>query len=101
MRMMVQVLLPHDRFNAAVKDGTIGSKIGRILEDIKPDAVYFSEQNGKRSATLIVDVADGTRVPAIAEPWFLTFNADVQFHVLMSPEELGRSSLGDLGKKWG
>jgi hypothetical protein len=99
--MMVQVLLPHDRFNAAVKDGTIGSKIGRILEDIKPDAVYFSEQNGKRSATLIVDVADGTRVPAIAEPWFLTFNADVQFHVLMSPEELGRSSLGDLGKKWG
>jgi hypothetical protein len=99
--MLVQVQLPHDRFNAAVKDGTIGSKIGRILEDIKPDAVYFSEQGGKRSATLIVDVADGTRVPAIAEPWFLTFNADVQFHVLMSPEELGRSGLGDLGKKWG
>jgi len=100
MKMLCQVLIPHDKFNAAVKDGTVASKMGRILEETKPDAVYFTEYGGKRCALMVVDVPDATRVPAIAEPWFLAFNADVQFHILMSPDELGRSNLAELGKKW-
>ena len=35
----------------------------------------------------------------IAEPWFLLFDADVQFHIVMSPEELGRAGLEVLAKK--
>jgi hypothetical protein len=48
-----------------------------------------------------VDVADPSRVPAIAEPFFLTFNASVEFHIVMSPEELAKAGLNDLGKKYG
>ena len=50
---------------------------------------------------MIVDVADPSKVPAIAEPLFLTFNASVEFCVAMSPEELGRAGLDELGKKYG
>ena len=32
MRVMLSVRLPHQPFNAAVKDGTAGAKINRILE---------------------------------------------------------------------
>lgn len=100
MRMLMQVRIPHKEFNAAVKDGSVGDKIKRILEDTKPQAVYFTEHNGQRGAVMIVDVADPSKVPSFAEPWFLTFNADVEFHVVMTPEDLGRAGLNELGKKW-
>ena len=49
----------------------------------------------------IVDVESPAKVPALAEPWFLTFNADVEFHVVMGQQEIEASGLEALGKKWG
>jgi hypothetical protein len=100
MRMLVQVKIPHKEFNAAVKDGSVGGKLKRILDETKPEAVYFTEYNGQRGALLIVDLADPAKVPSIAEPWFLSFNADVEFHIAMTPEDLGQAGLDGLGKRW-
>jgi hypothetical protein len=100
MRMLVQVKIPHKEFNAAVKDGSVGGKLKRILEETKPEAVYFTEYNGQRGALLIVDLADPAKVPSIAEPWFLSFNADVEFRIAMTPDDLGQAGLDGLGKKW-
>ena len=100
MRMLLKVKFPHEEFNQAVRDGSVGSKMRRILEDIKPEAVYFTGQNGQRGAILIIDLIDPSRVPALAEPWFLTFNADVEFHIVMTPEDLQKAGLEELGKKW-
>jgi len=100
MRMLLTVDFPPEPFNQAVKDGTVGEKIRRILEDAKPEAVYFTEQNGRRGAILIIDLADPSQVPAWAEPWFLAFNADVRFRVAMTPEDLGQAGLEALGRKW-
>ena len=100
MRMLINVKIPHKEFNVYVKDGSIGSKIKQILDEIKPEAVYFTEYNGCRGLLMIADVADPSAVPRIAEPWFLLFNADVKFHVVMSPEDLEKAGLDELGKKW-
>ena len=101
MRMLLNVKIPHEPFNKAVRDGTAGEKLGKILDAIKPEAVYFTEQNGRRGAVLIVNVADQSKIPELAEPWFLTFQADVEFRIAMTPEDLKRSGLDQLGKKWG
>ncbi len=100
MRMLMHVKIPNAQFNAAVKDGTVGQKIHRVLEDCKPEAVYFTEYDGHRGVILIVNVDQSAKVPDLAEPWFLLFDADVQFHIVMSPEELGRAGLELLAKKW-
>ncbi|MCL4504345.1 MAG: panthothenate synthetase [Deltaproteobacteria bacterium] len=100
MRMLLKVKFPHEKFNEAVRDGTVGPKMSRILESVKPEAVYFTEHNGQRGAILIVDLSDPSKVPALAEPWFLTFNADVEFHPVMTPEDLQKSGLEELGKTW-
>jgi len=100
MRMLLTVDFPPEPFNQAVKDGTVGEKTRRILEDAKPEAFYFTEQNGRRGAILIIDLADPSQVPAWAEPWFLAFNADVRFRVAMTPEDLGQAGLEALGRKW-
>jgi len=100
MRMLLLARLPHDTFNAAVRDGSAGDKLKRILEATRPEAVYFTEIDGWRTAVMIVDVADPSKIPTFAEPWFLTFSADVEFHPVMSPEDLARAGLDALGKQW-
>ena len=100
MRMLMHVRFPLEPFNSAVRDGTAGEKIQRILESVKPEAVYFTEQNGHRGGTLVVNLKDPSEIPALAEPWFLTFNAEVEFRNAMTPEDLARSGLDALGKKW-
>ena len=100
MRMLLDVKIPHEAFNAAVRDGSAGEKLKRILEATKPEAVYFTERNGHRGATMIVNLDDPSKIPTFAEPWFLTFNADVEFRVAMTPEDLARAGLDALGKKW-
>jgi hypothetical protein len=74
--------------------------LNRVLEAINPEAVYFTEQNGQRGAVLIVDLPDPSKIPALAEPWFLAFHADVEFRVAMTPEDLKRAGLEELGKSW-
>ena len=101
MRMLMNVTFPHEEFNVAVRDGSVGGKIVRILEQLMPEAVYFTEQDGRRGAILIVNLDTPSQVPALAEPWFLTFNADVRFRIIMSPEDLKMAGLEELGKNWG
>ena len=100
MRILIHTKWPHEPFNTAVRKGTAGETIQRILAEMKPEAVYFTEYEGRRGALIVVDVADPSKLPALAEPWFLSFNADVEFHIVMSPDELGRAGLDTMGKKW-
>jgi hypothetical protein len=100
MRILMTASMPHAKFNAAVKDGTAGAKLGKILDAQKPEAVYFAEFCGKRTAVLIVDLPDASKIPALAEPWFLTFDADVQMHPCMTPEDLKRSGIDGMAKQW-
>ena len=100
MRMLMHVRFPHEAFNAAVKDGTVETKMKKILDELKPEAAYFTEFHGRRSAILIFDLADASKIPAAAEPWFLLFNADCELHATMTPEDLAKAGLGKLGKKW-
>ena len=100
MRMLLIATIPHHTFNAAVKDGTAGAKIGKILDAIKPESVHFTEICGKRTAFVVVDLPDATGIPALVEPWFLTFEADVQLHPAMTPDDLKHSGIDAMGKQW-
>jgi hypothetical protein len=100
MEMLIDVEFPVEPFNSLVRKGTAGQLIQKVLADIKPEAVYFAARNGKRGGILVADVADPSKLPAIAEPFFLYFNATVQFHPFMTPEDLGRAGLEELGKKY-
>jgi hypothetical protein len=68
MRMLLDVKIPHETFNAAVRDGSAGEKLKRILEATKPEAVYFTERDGHRGGILIVNLDDPSKIPALVEP---------------------------------
>ena len=100
MRILVRVTLPHEPFNTFVKDGSASAKMKRILDELKPEAAYFTEFTGLRTAVLIIQMDNTSQIPAIAEPWFLTSTANVELHPVMLPEDLGKAGLEALGKKW-
>ena len=100
MRILLNIHIPHEPFNAAVRDGTAGQKLGRIVDETKPEAVYFTEQHGQRGAVMIVEMSDPSKIPTLAEPWFLTFNANVEFRLVMTPDDLKKAGLDEIGKKW-
>jgi hypothetical protein len=98
--MIMNVSIPCEPFNTLVRKGSAGKTIQKILEAIKPEAAYFTEQNGHRGALLIVDMKDSSAIPSLAEPWFLSFNADCNFRIAMTPEDLARSGLDRIAKSW-
>lgn len=100
MKMIMNVRIPHEPFNTLVKNGKVGDLLHRILDELKPESIYFTEQGGTRGAVAVIDVDNSSKIPFFAEPFFLNFNADVEFRIAMSPEDLGKSGLEDLGKKW-
>lgn len=100
MRMMVDADFPIEPFNQMVRDGTAGAAIEKVLAEIKPEAVYFREREGMRGCTMIVDLTATSQMPAIAEPFFLLFNAKVNFEPVMTPEDLANAGLDALGKKY-
>jgi hypothetical protein len=100
MKMLLTVDIPHEPFNSLMRSGKVGEVIGRILETIKPEACYFSEQDGRRGAVLVVDVQAASDLPAFSEPFFLNFQADCKFRILMNVQDLQKADLPAIGKKW-
>jgi hypothetical protein len=101
MRILLQVTFPNEPFNTLVRRGETGKIMERILGELKPEAVYFTEVGGERTALMAIDLSAPSDIPKFAEPFFLNFNAKCQFRVVMSPEDLKNAGLEALGKKWG
>jgi len=99
MRMLLSVTFPHEPFNTLVKEKKIGKTLDRILGELKPEAAYFTEQDGSRGGVFIVNVSDPSQIPSIAEPFFLNFNADCRFRIAMTPEDLAKANLDKAWKE--
>ena len=100
MRFVMQASFPPEQFNKFVLDGTIGQKMSRVLEEIKPEAAYFTSNDGTRGGIFIINMEKTSEMARFAEPFFLLFNATVKFLPTMTPEDLQQAGLDEMGKKW-
>ncbi len=94
MRCLLKVSIPVEVGNIAITDGSMPKTIESILADLKPEAAYFAEDNGKRTGFIFFDLKDTSQIPAVAEPWFLAFNAHLEFHPAMNLEDLKKATPG-------
>src|SRR6266851_9265623 len=91
MRFLLKVNIPVESGNAAAKAGKLATTIQSILAELKPEAVYFTDNNGQRAGFIFLDMQDASQIPAIAEPWFLAFNASIEIHPVMIPDDLAKA----------
>jgi hypothetical protein len=93
MRFMLRMSMPAEQGNAVIKDGSLGPTIQSILEELQPEAAYFTTVDGCRGGYIVLNMEDASQIPAVAEPFFLAFGATIEVDPVMSPEDLAKRLL--------
>lgn len=103
MRMLLKAQIPTETGNAGLKDGSLDKTLGSILGDTKPEAVYFLLEDGVRTVHVILNMEDVSDLPAVVEPWFLSYGANVSITPVLNGEDFEKAgpSLGATVQKYG
>jgi hypothetical protein len=103
MKYIMKIRMSIERGNEALSDPQFGHKMNDLLAEIKAEAAYFTTVHGQRGGYVVLNINDASEIPAIAEPFFLWLNADIEFFPVMRPEDLAKAgpSIGAAVKKWG
>ncbi|MFF4587931.1 hypothetical protein [Streptomyces sp. NPDC001388] len=96
MRMLLKASMNTEKANELIRNGTLGKLIEESMEQIKPEAAYFTAEGGRRTAFLFFDLKDPSDLPVISEPFFLELCADLTYTPAMNREDVqkGLSRLG-------
>jgi hypothetical protein len=94
MRFLIKVTIPVDAGNEAISNGSLPRTIESILGELRPEAAYFAEDGGNRTGFIFFDLKETSQIPAVAEPWFLAFNAKVEIRPAMNLEDLKKAGAG-------
>lgn len=95
MRMMMQMSIPVEAGNQAARTDAFGPAFKKMLDAMKPEAAYFTTTaSGERGGFIIFDLSDVSQIPAIAEPFFLAFNAKLTFSPVMNAQDLANAGPG-------
>jgi hypothetical protein len=94
MRILLKAEWPVEVSNAAIKDGSMSKTVQSILDKQKPEAAYFLTSNGKRTTIIILDMQDSSQMTEVAEPWFPSFNASIEFTPVLNFDDWMRGGQG-------
>lgn len=88
MRFLIRATIPTEAGNKMVQDPNFLRKLEEYINKVKAEAAYFFEANGNRIASFIVDVQSADQLPVLGEPLFIKMGAQVEFHPVMSLDDL-------------
>ena len=85
-----------------VKDPNLQNRVDTVMGDIRPEATYFTIEDGQRTLYFIVNVDNPEDMPRIAEPLWLSWKADVTFLPAFTPEDMEKAMgvVGEMAKKY-
>jgi hypothetical protein len=91
MRVLVRAMIPTVAGNKMVKDPNFLKNLEEYLQKFNCEAAYFTEVNGSRTMVLILDLPSAEMIPAIVEPLFQGFDANVEIHPAMNLDDLKKA----------
>ncbi|MEU5280409.1 hypothetical protein AB0G87_28805 [Streptomyces asoensis] len=97
MRVLLKASMDTEKANEAIRSGTLAKLIEESMEQIKPEAAYFTTDHGKRTAYVFFDMQDSAQMPVLSEPFFLHLGAEISYTPVMNMEDVQRG-LSQLGR---
>ena len=91
MRFIIRAKIPTEAGNRMVKDPNFLKNLEDYMNKAKPEAAYFFEADGNRVMAFIVEMQSVDEIPALAEPLFQGMGANVEFHPVMSFDDLKKA----------
>jgi hypothetical protein len=104
MRILLRCSFDPEKTDALIKEGRLGETMAPILEDLRPEAAYFTDVDGTRGGYIVVDMEDASQMPAMTEPLLLGLGATIHMQPVMTPEDLqgaAGEALEQMGQKYG
>ncbi|MGH9783817.1 MAG: hypothetical protein ACRD88_06485 [Terriglobia bacterium] len=92
MLFLVKVTLPVEAGNKLLRDPKWQERIQRLVRGARAKDAYFTVADGQRTMYLIVDGIESSEIPKIAEPFWLSLNASVEFIPAMSQKDFAKAS---------
>lgn len=95
MRMFLTVQMEVEAANRAIKDGSMATIIQGFAEAVKPEGLWFTALDGKRTMVAVFDLASTMQIPSLAEPFFAGLHAAIALSPAMDMADL-RAGLASL-----
>jgi hypothetical protein len=90
MRFLIRARTPTDSGNKMIQDPDFLKKLEEYINKVKPEATYFMPIEGQRAGAFIVNAESNEQLPAIVEPLFQWWGANVDVIPVMNFDELKR-----------
>jgi len=91
MKFIVRATIPNESGNSMLKSPEFSKTMENVMGDVRPETVYFGIENGKRTIFLVVNVKEGSDLPSIAEPLWMSLKANVEFIPVMDQGEFAKA----------
>jgi hypothetical protein len=93
----MKVQMDTEAASEAIKNGTMQNVVQSTMDRLKPEAAYFTADDGMRTAFIIFDMQDPSQMPTIAEPLFQPLKAKITMSPVMTADDV-RSGLEQVAK---
>jgi hypothetical protein len=90
MRVMMKITLDTEAGSQMIADGSMPQFMGEQLPRLQPEAAYFGPEGGMRTAFLVINLDDPSRLPELTEPFFSKLKARIEIFPVMNQEDLQR-----------
>ncbi len=88
MKFLLRLHFPTESGNKMLQDPNFPKKLEGVLNQIKPEAVYFTPIEGERGIIMIVNLPSADMIATIGEPLWMTFNCKLDLTPVMELSDL-------------
>jgi len=88
MKFLLRLRMPAESGNKLVQDPNFPKKLENVLNQIKPEAVYFTSIEGDRGIYMVVNLPSADMIATICEPLWMMFNCKLDLQPLMELKDL-------------
>jgi hypothetical protein len=103
MRFLISARVPTEKTNALIREGRFPQILQSIMEDLQPEAAYFTDVDGARGGYFVVNGDDSSEMFSKTEALFQGMGAEIRIHLVWTAEDVqkGMPALEQAAQKYG